>query len=155
MFKKPLPALALLIHASTLTFAADTVQIGYYAGLVGNLPGPEPSLGCGLWAQVTDGQTTALADFVSSGGVPSDSCPAADLSLFCSRWGCPFVMTFDQVLALTVESDNSGDKSITVSATGLNGPTATVTCPWSIETISKDSSGSLYQTWLCDLSALG
>lgn len=154
MFIKSSSALCLLLSASNLASASLNAQIGYFAGLVASLPGPEPSLGCGLWAQATDGSDTELADFIGTDSQPSDSCPGADVALFCGRWGCPFDMTFAGVLALTVESDNSDDMSISVTATGLNGGTATVTCPWTIETITSSDSGSIYSTWSCDLGAV-
>lgn len=154
MFVKPSSALFLLLSASKLASASLTVQIGYYAGLVPGLPGPEPSLGCGLWAQVTDGSDTVTADFVGTDSEPSDSCPGADVVLFCGRWGCPFDMTFAGVLALTVDSDSSDDMSITVTATALNGGTTTVTCPWTEDTIYQSDSGSLFSTWSCDVSSI-
>lgn len=154
MFFESSSALFLLLSASRLASASLTVQIGYYAGLVPGLPGPEPSIGCGLWAQATDGSDTATANFVGTENEPTDGCPGADVALFCGRWGCPFDMTFAGVLALTVDSDNSDDKSISVTATGLNGGTATVSCPWATETIYKSDSGSLYSTWSCDVSAV-
>ncbi|KAH8129737.1 hypothetical protein FP744_10004486 [Trichoderma asperellum] len=154
MFVKSSSALWLLLGASKLASSSLTAQIGYFAGLVPGLPGPDPGIGCGLFAQVTDGSDTEPATFVTSGGEPTDGCPAAEQALFCERWGCPFDMTFDGVVAVTVDSDNSGDKSISVTATGLNGPTTTVSCPWTEETLSSSDSGSLYSTWSCDLSAL-
>ncbi|KAL6907361.1 hypothetical protein GGI43DRAFT_397180 [Trichoderma evansii] len=108
MFVKSSSALCLLLSASRLASASLTVQIGYYAGLGPGLPWPEPSIGCGLWAQATaDGTNTQVADFVGTDSQPSDSCPGADVALFCGRWGCPFDMTFGGTLALTVNSGNS------------------------------------------------
>jgi hypothetical protein len=154
MFVKPSSALFLLLSASKLVSASLTVQIGYYAGLVPGLPGPEPSLGCGLWAQATDGTDTVTADFVGTDSQPSDSCPGADVVLFCSRWACPYTMTFGGVLGVVVNSDNSDDQSISIEAATPEGGSTTVTCPWTSETIYSSDSGSLYSTWSCDVSAV-
>jgi hypothetical protein len=152
MFTKPLSALALLMQALTLASASLTVQIGYSTTTFPSLPGGDPDIGCGLYAVASGNGDVRDAKF--NGDEPTDGCPAAELSLFCSRWGCPLDMTFGGILAVTVESDNSDDKSISVKGTTLEGKTTTVTCPWSPETISKNDNGALYQEWLCDLSVL-
>ncbi|EHK47891.1 uncharacterized protein TrAtP1_000590 [Trichoderma atroviride] len=152
MFVKPSSALFLLLSASRLASASLVAKIGYSAVLVPGLPGPEPGIGCGLWAQASTGSETASGNF--GGNQPTDDCPAADVALFCGRWGCPFQMTFAGVVGLTVNSDNSGDKSISVTAVGLNGGTTTVNCPWTPETISQSDSITIYSAWSCDVSGV-
>ncbi|KAJ5551252.1 hypothetical protein N7461_005950 [Penicillium sp. DV-2018c] len=152
MFTKSLSALALLVHASTLASGELTLQIGYSATVFPTLPGGDPGIGCGLYAVATGNGDTRDATF--TGDEPTDGCPAADKALFCSRWGCPLDMTFGGILAVTVESDNTSDKSITVEATTLEGATTTVTCPWTPVVLSSSDNGSLNQEWVCDLSAL-
>lgn len=123
MFSKTLSVLALLVYGSELASAAYSVKIGYLATLVPGLPGPEPSDGCGLWAQLSDGSSTSLPDFTNNpDDLPTDDCPAAEIALFCSRWGCPFPMTFNGgAIAVTVESENSDDMSISASASDSSG----------------------------------
>ncbi|KAL6910522.1 hypothetical protein GGI43DRAFT_390376 [Trichoderma evansii] len=150
MFVKSSSILLLLLSALRLA-SATTIKIGYSSTLVPGLPGPEPGVGCGMWAEAMDGSDSALADFVTNGSEPTDDCPAADVVLFCQRWGCPFNMIFAQVLVVTVNSDNHDDKSISVTATHLNGPTVTVTCPWVAETISSSDSGGLFAEWSCEV----
>ncbi|KAL1880556.1 hypothetical protein VTK73DRAFT_5569 [Phialemonium thermophilum] len=151
MFAKALPVLTLLAQASTLVSAEVTLAIGVSSTLIPSLPGGEPSIGCQMFTNmVSDGQGLAL-----DGSGPQDDCPAADVFLFCRRWGCPFQMTFgNHLVEVTVESDNADDKSITVTATGLNSGTTTVTCPWNPINLVKTDSGSLDQLWQCDISAI-
>lgn len=152
MFMKPLSAMVLLTQAATLVSADLTVQIGYSSTTFPTLPGGDPGIGCGLYAVASGNGDTRSAKF--TGKEPTDGCPAGDRALFCSRWGCPLDMTFGGILAVTVESDNGDDKSLSIKGTTLQGKTTTVTCPWSPKTISKSDSGALYQEWLCDLSGL-
>ncbi|KAJ0123859.1 hypothetical protein J7T55_012330 [Diaporthe amygdali] len=118
------PALCLLLVSQTLystTVAIQNtydLQIGYMATIVPGLPDPLGGPGCGLWAEITlvgDSPEVAVMD----GKSPSDGCPAADMALFCGRWGCPFTMTFEQVVHMTVLADNGDDKSMTVRAAAL------------------------------------
>ncbi|KAK1245176.1 hypothetical protein MKX08_004805 [Trichoderma sp. CBMAI-0020] len=153
MFVQPSSALCLLLSASGLASASLIAKIGYSRVLVPGLPGTQPGIGCGLWAQVSTGSETASATFPNNGS-PTDDCPAADQVLFCGRWGCPLQMLFGGVIGLTVNSDNSGDKSISVTATGLNGNTVNVNCPWTPETISQSDSVTLFSAWSCDVSGV-
>jgi hypothetical protein len=157
MFSKILSVLALLVYGSELASAAYSVKIGYLATLVPGLPGPEPSDGCGLWAQLSDGSSTSLPDCTNNpDDLPTDDCPAAEIALFCSRWGCPFPMTFNGgAIAVTVESEISDDMSISASASDSSGARVTVTCPWSPETISENDSEQTVSSWSYDFSSLG
>ncbi|KAF9248727.1 hypothetical protein DTO013E5_1481 [Penicillium roqueforti] len=152
MFIKPLSGIALLLHAAALTSAEFIVKIGYFGGLVPGLPSTEPGVGCGLYMTgIAEGQALSV-DFLPD-HQPTDDCPAADLVLFCSRWGCPFETTFEHLVEVTVLSDDSSDKSITVTGLALSGRSATVKCPWTPVTIGSQGGLGLYQEWVCDLSA--
>lgn len=130
-----LTALALSSTTSAIQNTYD-LQIGYLATIVPLLPDPLGGPGCGLWAQIT---VVAGVDpspdnvGVLDGKVPSDECPAADVALFCGRWGgCPYTMTFEQVVHVTVLSENGGgdgDKSLNLRAAALEAGEVDVSCP--------------------------
>lgn len=86
---------------------AITACFCYYTGLVGNLPGMEPNVRCGLWFGVIDG-SKAMSSW--NGNIPTDDCLDLEAILFCSRWGCPYTLNHaaqgPAPLALVFESDN-------------------------------------------------
>ena len=152
MFVKSLSGIVLLLHASALASAEMIIKVGYFGGLVPGLPSTEPGVGCGLYMTASGDGGSLSADFLPD-HQPQDDCPAADLALFCSRWGCPFETAFESLILFTVHEDNSDDKSITATALGINGKSTTVKCPWKPVTIASQLGAGLYQEWACDVSA--
>lgn len=121
-------ALSTLLAAAALSSSAAAIQntydlqIGYLATIVPLLPDPLGGPGCGLWAQITVAGVDSPGNVgVLDGKVPWDECPATDRALFCGRWGgCPYTMTFEQVVHVTVLSENGdGDKSLNLRAAAL------------------------------------
>ncbi|KAL4874862.1 hypothetical protein BJY04DRAFT_224559 [Aspergillus karnatakaensis] len=153
MFTK-LSALALL--ASTQLALADPIlRIGYFTGLAPSLPGPEPTIACAFFARLDDSGSSATPTYISNGGEePTDDCPFWENALFCDRWGCPFEMTFADVIDVVVQSDKHDDGSLSVTATGLGGGSKTVSCPKDVQTIIETDFGTTYQTWSCDFTGL-
>ncbi|KAL4886609.1 hypothetical protein BJY04DRAFT_177999 [Aspergillus karnatakaensis] len=158
MFSIKSSSLLLLGCASQLQLAlADlSLRIGYASSLAASFPGTEPTIGCELLVDMLeDGQGGGKITYLTDDGkAPQDGCPFWENELFCDRWGCPFEMIFSDVIDVVVESDNSDDGTITVSAVGLNGGTKTATCPQAVETVWDNDSGHGYYTWACDLTGL-
>ncbi|KAI7773159.1 hypothetical protein LA080_011726 [Diaporthe eres] len=131
-------ALSTLLTAVALSSIAAAIQntydlqIGCLAAIGPLLPDPLGGPGCGLWTQMTVAGVDPPENVgVLDGQVPSDECPAADRALFCGRWGgCPYTMTFEQVVHITVLSENGDDKSLNLRTTALEAGEVDVTCLW-------------------------
>lgn len=144
-----LAVVALSLPAAAIHNTYD-LQIGYLATIVPGLPDPLGGPGCGLWAQITlvgvDGPDNVGT---LDGQVPSDGCPAADRALFCGRWGgCPYDMLFEQVVRVTVLSED-GDRGLNLRAAALEAGEVDVVCPYDTATVERTNSMQLYQTWRC------
>jgi hypothetical protein len=135
---------ALAAASASPALALVVAEFGNSAGLGVTPDQPGGGIGCGL-----------LHRFRYEGEVRSwdtdevDGCPAADLALFCDRWGgCPrnfnWASTGTAAWAINVESDNHDDRSITATISALDGRSQTVVCPWapyeegSFETVRFD-----------------
>lgn len=159
-------ALSILLTAVALSCTAAAIQntydlqIGYLATIVPLLPDPLGGPGSGLWAQITVAGVDSPGNVgVLDGQVPSYECPAADRALFCGRWGgCPYTMTFEQVVQATVLSENGdGDKSLNLRAATLEAGEVDVMCPWDPADVRKTDSMQIYQAevHIFDLSERG
>ncbi|KAG6355401.1 hypothetical protein INS49_003363 [Diaporthe citri] len=151
------PALSTLLTAVALSSTAAAtqntydLQISYLATIVPLLPDPLGGPGCGLWAQITVAGAEQPRGTSASWAARRrrNECPAADRALSCGRWGgCPYTMAFEQVVHVTVLSENGGgDKASDLRAAALGTGEVDVACPWDPADVRRTDSMQVYQAW--------